>query len=170
MNPLRAHWTLDPEVRFLNYGSFGACSRAVLAVQAEIRAEIEREPVRFLVREIEARIDAARAELAPFVGAAPEDLVPVPNATTGVNAVLRSLAFRPGDEILVTNQVYNACRNVCDFVAEKSGARVVVASVPFPLSSSDEVLEAVFAAVTPRTRLALLDHVTSPTGLVFPIA
>ena len=170
MNPLRAHWTLDPEVRFLNHGSFGACPRAVLAVQTEIRAEIEREPVRFLVREIEARIDAARAELALFVGAAPEDLVPVPNATTGVNAVLRSLAFRSGDEILVTNQVYNACRNVCDFVAERSGARVVVASVPFPLRSSDEVLEAVLAAVTPRTRLALLDHVTSPTGLVFPIA
>ncbi len=170
MNPLRAHWTLDPEIRFLNHGSFGACPRPVLAAQQELRAEMEREPVRFLARELEGRVDAARVEVARLVGAAPEDVVPVSNATTGVNAVLRSLAFRPGDEILVTNQGYNACRNTCDFVAERTGACVVVARVPFPLSSSDEVLEAVFAAVTPRTRLALLDHVTSPTGLVFPIA
>ena len=170
MNPLRAHWTLDREIRFLNHGSFGACPRPVLAAQQELRAEIEREPVRFLARELEGRVDAARAELARFVGAAPEDLVPVPNATTGVNAVLRSLPFRAGDELLVTNQAYNACRNVCDFVAERTGARVVVAAVPFPLSSSEQVLESVFAVVTPRTRIALLDHVTSPTGLVFPLA
>lgn len=170
VNPLRAHWTLDPEIRFLNHGSFGACPRPVLALQQELRAEMEREPVRFLGRELEGRVDAARAELAPFLGAAPEDLVPVPNATTGVSAVLRSLPFGPGDEILVTDQAYNACRNTCDFVAERSGARVVVAAVPFPLGSPELVLEAVFSAVTGRTRLAMLDHVTSPTGLVFPIA
>lgn len=170
VNPLRRHWTLDPELRFLNHGSFGACPRSVLEEQARIRAEIEREPVRFLARELEGRLDAVRAELAPFLGAAPEDLVPVPNATSGVNAVVRSRPLRPGDEVLVTNHGYNACRNACEFAAEKAGARVVVARVPFPLASSDEVLEAVFAAVTPRTALALLDHVTSPTGLVFPIA
>ena len=169
MNPLRRHWTLDPEIRFLNHGSFGACPRPVLEEQSRLRAEIEREPVRFLARELEGRIDAVRAELAPFLGVAPADLVPVANATTGVNAVVRSLPLRPGDEILLTDHGYNACKNVCDFAAEKSGARVVVARVPFPLASSDQVLEAVFAAVTPRTRLALLDHVTSPTGLVFPI-
>ncbi len=170
VNPLRAHWSLDPEIRFLNHGSFGACPRPVLALQQELRAELEREPVRFLARELEARVDAARLEVARFVGAEPEDLVPVPNATTGVSAVLRSFPFRPFDELLVTDQTYNACRNACDHAAERSGARVVVARVPFPLASADEVLEAVLAAVTARTRLALLDHVTSPTGLVFPIA
>jgi isopenicillin-N epimerase len=170
VNPLRSHWTLDPEIRFLNHGSFGACPRPVLALQQELRARMEREPVLFLARELEERVDAARAALAPFVGAAVEDLVPVANATTGVNAVLRSLRFEPGDEILLTNQGYNACRNVAEFVAERTGARVTVATVPFPLRSSGEVLAAVFAAVTPRTRLALLDHVTSPTGLVFPLA
>jgi len=169
MNPLRAHWTLDPEVRFLNHGSFGACPKSVLALQQELRARIEREPVLFLARELEQRLDEVRAVLAPFLGAAAEDIVPVANATTGVNAVLRSLDFRPGDEILLTNQGYNACRNTAEFVAARTGARVVVAPVPFPLRSPEEVLEAVFAAVTPRTALALLDHVTSPTGLVFPI-
>ena len=170
VNPLRRHWALDPAIRFLNHGSFGACPKSVLAEQAELRAVIEREPVLFLARELESRVDAAREVVARFLGAAVEDLVPVTNATTGVNAVLRSLPFERGDEILVTNMGYNACRNVCDHVAERTGARVVVAEVPFPLRASDEVLEAVFRATTSRTRLALLDHVTSPTGLVFPIA
>jgi isopenicillin-N epimerase len=170
VNPLRQHWSLDPEIRFLNHGSFGACPKPVLAEQARLREEIEREPVLFLARELEQRIDAARAALAPFLGAVPEDIVPVTNATTGVNAVLRSLRFEPGDEILLTNMGYNACRNVCEHVAERSGARLVVAQVPFPLASSDAVLAAVFGAVSARTKIALLDHVTSPTGLVFPIA
>jgi isopenicillin-N epimerase len=170
VNPLRQHWSLDPAIRFLNHGSFGACPTAVLAEQTALRAEIEREPVLFLARQLESRIDAARAVLAPFLGAATEDLVPVSNATTGVNAVLRSLAFERGDEILLTNHGYNACRNVVEHVAAQSGARVVVVRVPFPLSSSDEVVAAVLGAVTERTRLALLDHITSPTGLVFPIA
>jgi len=169
VNPLRAHWTLDPEILFLNHGSFGACPRAVLEVQAELRARMEREPVLFLARELEARVDAARAELAPFLGAAVEDVVPVTNATTGVNAVLRSLDFAPGDELLVTDQGYNACRNTLEFVAQRTGARAVVVPVPFPLRGPDDVLEAVLGRVTPRTKLALLDHVTSPTGLVFPI-
>jgi isopenicillin-N epimerase len=170
VNPLRAHWTLDPGIRFLNHGSFGATPRVVLELQSRLRAEIEHEPVLFLARELEGRVDAARAALAPFLGADARDLVPVANATTGVNAVLRSLPFERGDEILVTDHGYNACKNVAELVAERTGARVVVAKVPFPLRSSDEVLERVFAAVSARTKLALLDHVTSPTGLVFPIA
>jgi isopenicillin-N epimerase len=169
VNPLRAHWTLDPEIRFLNHGSFGACPKPVLALQQELRARIEREPVLFLARELERRLDEVRSVLAPFLGAVAEDVVPVANATTGVNAVLRSLDFRPGEEILLTDQGYNACRNAAEFVAARAGARVVVAQVPFPLRSAEEVCAAVFAAVTARTRLALLDHVTSPTGLVFPI-
>jgi isopenicillin-N epimerase len=170
VNPLRRHWSLDPEIRFLNHGSFGATPRVVQEEQTRIRAEIEREPVRFLARELEGRLDAVRAELAPFLGVAPEDLVPVANATTGVNAVVGSLALAPRDELLVTDHGYNACRNACEFAAARAGARVVVARVPFPLGDPGEVVAAVLAAVTPRTRLALLDHVTSPTGLVFPIA
>jgi isopenicillin-N epimerase len=93
----------------------------------------------------------------------------VPNATSGVNAVLRSLDFEPGDELLVTDHEYNACRNALDYVAQRTGAKVVVAKIPFPLASAEEIIEAVMGAVTWRTRLALLDHVTSQTGLVLPI-
>src|ERR1017187_10034203 len=100
------NWLLDPEIIFLNHGSFGACPRRVLEFQNEWRARLERKPVQFLVRELEARLDAARAALAQFIGADAEDLVFVPNATSGVNTVLRSLEFKPGDELVVTDQGY----------------------------------------------------------------
>lgn len=167
---LRQHWDLDPEVVFLNHGSFGACPRAVLAVQSELRARMERQPVRFFVRELPGLLDAARAEVAGFVGADPQDLVFVRNATEGVAAVLGSLALAPGDELLITSHGYNACNNAARHVALKTGAKVQVAEVPFPVAGPDEVVAAVLAAVTPRTRLALVDHVTSPTGLVLPVA
>jgi isopenicillin-N epimerase len=122
------------------------------------------------VRELESHLDVARAALAQFVGADADDLVFVPNATSGVNTVLRSLEFKPGDELLVTNQEYNASRNALDFVAERSGARVVVAKIPFPFHNADELVEPVLHCMTPRTRLALLDHVTSQTGIILPIA
>ena len=167
---LRAAWTLDPAITFLNHGSFGACPRAVLAAQAELRAELEREPVDFFIRRLGPRLDAARAEVAAFVGADPRDLAFVRNATAGVAAVLGSLRLDPGDELLATDHGYNACKNALDRVAARAGARVVVARLPFPLRDPAEVVDAVLRALTPRTRLALLDHVTSPTGLVLPIA
>ena len=166
---LAALWPLDRDVVFLNHGSFGACPSAVLRQQAALRDELEAEPVRFLSREIDDRLAAARKALAAFVGADPDDLAFVVNATSGVNAVLRSRVFAANDELLVTDHAYNACRNTLNFVAERSGARVVVVTIPFPVGSPSEVVDAVLARVTPRTRLALLDHVTSPTGLILPV-
>ncbi len=168
-SPLARLWTLDPAVTFLNHGSFGACPRPVLEAQQCLRERLERQPVRFFVRDLEPLLDDARSALAAFLGADPEGLVFVPNATTAVNAVLRSLALAPGDQLLVTDHAYNACRNALDFVAAAARAEVVVVPVPFPLASADAAVEAVLARATPRTRLALLDHVTSPTGLVLPI-
>ncbi len=167
---LAALWCLDPSVIYLNHGSFGACPAAVLDAQAALRLEMEREPVDFLVKELPIRLDAARHALAAFLGAEPHDLVFVPNATAGVNAVLRSLNFEPEDELLLTNHTYAACRKAVDFVTARSGARVVVANLPFPCRHEDEIVAAVLQCVSPRTRLALLDHVTSPTGLILPIA
>jgi isopenicillin-N epimerase len=169
MSSLRTHWMLDPEITFLNHGSFGACPRVVLERQSELRAQLEREPVRFFVHELEPMLEDARAEVAAFVGARAEDVVFVRNATSGVNAVLRSIALAPGDELLTTSHVYGACLQAMRHVASRAGARVIVANVPFPLRSEDEVVEPILAAVTERTRLALIDHVTSPTGLVLPI-
>ena len=130
---------------------------------------MEAEPVRFLGRELDDRLEAARAPLAAFVGADPDDLAFVSNATGGVNAVLRSLAFSQGDEVLTTDHCYAACKNTLDYVAVRSGVKVNVAVVPFPGTTPEAVMDAVLAKVTPRTRLALLDHITSPTGIILPI-
>ncbi|MEC4984945.1 MAG: aminotransferase class V-fold PLP-dependent enzyme [Oscillatoria sp. PMC 1068.18] len=162
-------WSLDPKIVYLNHGAFGATPRAVLELQQQLRDRLEAAPVRFIDREFEGYLDRSREQLAAFLGADASDLVFVQNATTGVNAVLRSLKFSPGDELLVTNHEYNACRNAVNFVASRTGAKVVVAKIPFPLDDLEQIVEAVLAAVTPRTKLALLDHVTSQTALVFPI-
>jgi len=167
--PLRARWALDPEIVFLNHGSFGACPTQVLQAQDELRARLEAEPVRFMVRELEPRLDEARASLASFLDANPEELAFVPNATAGVNTVLRSLHFAPGDELLTTNHEYNASRNALDWVAGRLGAKVVVARLPWPVPTPKAVVEAVLEQVTPRTRLLLIDHISSQTALVLPI-
>jgi isopenicillin-N epimerase len=162
-------WPFDAGIIFLNHGSFGACPTEVLRYQAALRDEMEANPVLFLSRELDGRLAAARAALAAFIGADADDLAFVTNATSGVNAVLRSLAFAAGDELLTTDHTYNACRNTLDFVARRAGATVVVATLPFPVASAADVVAAVMAKVTKRTRLALIDHVTSPTALVLPI-
>lgn len=130
---------------------------------------MEAEPVQFLWRHYEARLEPARQELARFVGAKPKDLAFITNTTTGINAVLRSLKLRRGDEVLTTSQDYNACHNVLREIVRHSDAKLVIAPIPFPLKSADAITAAILQAVTRRTRLALLDHVTSNTGLVFPL-
>jgi isopenicillin-N epimerase len=164
---LRQHWTLEPGTVHLNHGSFGACPRVVLEEQAGLRARLEANPMRFFSRELEGLLAQALEPLAAFVGASSANLAFVPNATAGLNAVLRSLEFAPGDEILATDHLYPACRATLDYVAQRTGARVVLAAVPFPAA---DLAGPVLQAVGPRTRLAVLDHVSSPTALVFPVA
>ncbi|HEV2329874.1 MAG TPA: aminotransferase class V-fold PLP-dependent enzyme [Verrucomicrobiae bacterium] len=162
-------WLLDPEITFFSHGVFGACPRQILAVQSEWRERLERRPVQFLARELEGRLDTARESVAKFIGADANDVVFVPNATAGVNTVLRSLRFQPGDELLVTDYAYNACRNAIEFAAERAGAKAVVARIPFPFRGEDDLVAPILERVTPRARLALIDHVTSQTGVVMPI-
>jgi isopenicillin-N epimerase len=169
-SPFASHWTLDPSVDYLNHGSFGACPRVILEKQWQLRLELEREPMDFFARRWNGLLQDAREGLARFLGARPEDLAFVTNATSGVNAVLRGLELRPGDEILTIDHAYAACRKAAAFVARRSGARVMTVSVPFPVGDAEGLVAPVLQAVTPRTRLALLDHVTSPTALVLPIA
>jgi isopenicillin-N epimerase len=167
---LRRYWPLAPGQVFLNHGSFGACPKPILELQTQLRLEMEAAPVQFLWRHYDDRLQAARTEVARFVGARPRDLVFVTNATTGVNAVARSLKLRRGDELLTINHDYNACHNVLVETARQAGARVITVQVPFPLRGPGEITEAVLRGATSRTRLAMIDHVTSPTALVFPIA
>ena len=163
----RPLWSLDPSVKYLNHGSYGACPVAVLQKQELLRQELEREPTAFFGPTFDSRLNTCREALATFVGADAQDIVFVPNASTGVNAVLRSLRFEPGDELLATNVTY--CRKALDFVAARSGARTVIAELPFPLRNDGEIVTAVLSNVSSRTKLALLDHVTSSTGVITPV-
>jgi len=166
---LARYWPLDEGITFLNHGSFGACPWPVLHAQSEWRARMEREPVIFLAMELEGHLDHARARLGEFLGADADDLAFVPNATTGVNTVLRSLNLQATDEILSTDHDYNACLNAIRMVTEQAGARAVVARIPFPVESDDAIVDAIVGAAGPRTRLAVISHVTSPTALILPI-
>lgn len=166
---MREHWILDPNVIYLNHGAFGACPREVLEAQNRVRAELEREPVQFFARLSESVLDRARERVAAWVRAKPDNFAFIRNSTSGVSAVLRAVDLRPGDAVLTTNHAYPACRNALDFVTGKCGAEVVVVEIPLPIRDQADVLGRILEAVSPRVRLALVDHVTSPTGLVFPI-
>jgi isopenicillin-N epimerase len=165
-----ADWPLDPEVTYLNHGAFGSCPRPVQENADALRRRFEHAPMQFVLRDAESLIDQARAAASSLMGADGEDLVFTQNATTAVCTVLASLPIWPGDELLVTDHAYTACRNALNLHARRTGMSVVVARVPFPCAGPDEVVAAVLGAVTARTRLALLDHVSSPTALVFPLA
>jgi isopenicillin-N epimerase len=163
------NWTLDPEIVFLNHGSFGAAPRLVLERQGELRGRLEAEPVRFFLREYPELLAEAREKLATFVNADPAGLAFVTNATTGVNAVLRSLTFKPGDEVLSSGHGYPACRFAARDIAEAVGAHAIEARIPMPVEGRDEVIELVISRMGDRTRLLVIDHVTSPTAIILPI-
>jgi isopenicillin-N epimerase len=140
-----------------------------LEYQRLLQAELEHESMSFLIRKSQPLIDSSRKILCELVGADPTEVVFVQNATAGVNAVLRSLSFQPGDEILTTSHDYNACRNTANYVAGRCGAKVVEVPLPLPIESPEQIVNTVLARVTPRTKLVMLDHITSPTAIIFPV-
>lgn len=166
---LRPLWGLDPQAIFLNHGSYGATPKTVLQAQSAWRERLEAQPVKFMGEVLPQALRAAAAELAHFVGAEPENLVFVENATSGVNAVLRSLNFQPGDEIACTNQGYGAVQQAIQWVCGKMGSLPVEAQIPFPIAGPEQIIAAFEAILTPQTRLAVLDHITSPTALIYPL-
>jgi isopenicillin-N epimerase len=166
---LRQEFLLDPDVVFLNHGSFGATPEPVFAEYQRWQLALERQPVEFLGRRAEGLLDEARAAMASYLGCRRDDLVFSPNATTGVNIVARSLPLAPGDEVVGTDLEYGACERAWEWFCAKRGARYVKAHIPLPVTSPEEVVEAHFAAVTPRTRAVYLSHVTSGTALRLPV-
>jgi len=166
---VRDQFALDPDIAFLNHGSFGATPRSVLAAQAEWIAQLEAAPVRFMLRQPE-RVQAVTARLAALLGCAAPHLTMVANASTAVAAVLRSQDLGPGDTIVTTTHAYEAVNRLLAFVAARSGARVVAIPIPFPLADPDEVVAAVAAGWPDGAKLAVFDHITSGTGLHLPIA
>jgi len=179
--PMLSHWALDPNCIYLNHGTVGAPPRRVLEAQQRLRDEIERHPSRFLLRELSAqsvgapvarepRLRAAANRVARFLGAEGSDLVFVDNATTGVNAVLRTFDLSEGDEVIVNDYTYGAIRLAAEYACRTRGAKLCVFQMPESVRGPEEVLDAVERAVTPRTRLAIVDHIASESALVMPLS
>jgi isopenicillin-N epimerase len=176
----RSEWLLDPDVTYLNHGTVGAPPRRVLEAQQKIRDEIERRPSEFLLRDLkpadtgrslrpEPLLRTAAREVARFVHASEADLAFVENATTGANAVLRSLDLRGGDEIVATEFGYGGVTKAARYVARRAGATVREAAMPHPVEHPGAIVRAIEETLTPRTRLVIVDHVTSETALVLPV-
>lgn len=162
-------WLLDPDVTHLNHGSFGATPIRVLEDQNDWRRRLESNPVRFFDEEYHPALAEARSRLVAFLGGEARNTAFVTNATSGVNAVLSSLPLGPDDEIVVTNHEYNACRQAAEAWAGRAGGKVVEVSIPFPPQSPKLIVERIMMAVGSNTRLVIVDHVTSPTALIFPV-
>lgn len=166
---LRSQFPLDSEYTFLNHGSFGSCPRPVLAYQRRWQDIIEARPIEMLGRRSDEMLGDAKAVVGPFLGVNACDVAFVTNATDAINAIVRSLPFRAGDEILTTSHVYGAVRKSLRYVADRTGATVVEAKLGLPLTGPGDVTNCVAAHLSTRTKLVVIDHVTSPTALVFPV-
>lgn len=166
---LREYFLLDSQIHFLNHGSFGACPRPVFEVYQAWQRRLENQPVLFLGREITALDLEARTALARYVHTTTNNLVFITNATHGVNVIARSLALKPGDEIVSTNHEYGACDYAWEFVCQKTGATYIRQAIPLPVDSLEEMAELIWQSVTPRTKIIYLSHITSPTALRLPV-
>jgi len=162
-------WSLDPDVLHLNHGSFGACPNRILEQQTQLRQQMEYNTLRFFEQDLPDLLETAREALGLFLGAPASDLVFVDNATMGVTTVLSNLNLIAGDRVLITDHGYNACSNAARFFAERTGAVVDLINLPFPGSDSNEVIERILKGCTSRTRILLIDHITSPTALIMPL-
>jgi isopenicillin-N epimerase len=169
MNNLKRYFLLDPEIIFLNHGSFGAAPRPVFEAYQEWQSRLERQPVKFLSREFHNYLSTSRAALAEYLGTAPTSLVIIPNATWGVNVVARSIKFEPGDEILTSDQEYGACEKIFEYVCERTGTILIKRPIPLPAPGSEDVVDTIWDGVTTRTKLIFLSHITSSSGLKLPV-
>ena len=166
---MKQHYLLDPEIIFLNHGSFGATPRAVMTAYHEWQIRLERQPVQFLTRDLLPELKGAREILGNYLHADADNLVYIPNATFGVNIIARSLQLAQGNEILTTDHEYGACENVWNFICQKNGAAYVKQPIPLPLASPVEVAEQFWQGVTSNTKVIFISHITSPTALRFPV-
>ena len=167
---LREQFLLRPGLVFLNHGSFGACPRPVFKAYQAWQLELERQPVDFLQRRSRDLLHEARQALGDYVGADADDLVYVTNVSLGLNIIARSLPLAPGDEVLTTDHEYGTLNSTWEMVCAKHGAQYVRRTVKLPITSSQEVVEAIWSGVTDRTRVLFVSHITSPTALILPVA
>ncbi|OGO20888.1 MAG: aminotransferase class V [Chloroflexi bacterium RBG_16_48_8] len=169
MNSLANEFLLDPEIIYLNHGSFGATPRSVFEYYQDLQRELERQPVTFLSREFQARMTFAREALAKYLCTESKDIVFVTNATTAINIVARSLPLSPGDEVLTSDHEYGAMDRTWQFLASRQGYHYIRTPIPVPILSKNHILDHIWTGITNNTRVIFLSHITSPTSIIFPI-
>lgn len=170
MTNLKKLFLLDEDIAFLNHGSFGATPRPVFEDYQIWQRRLERQPVQFLINELPDHLAVARNALAEYVNVEADDLVYIPNATFGLNVIARSLNLKPGDEVLTTDHEYGACNNIWTFLSQKRGFHYVQCPIPVPFATQGEIVDQFWRAVTPRTKIIFISHITSPTAVRFPVA
>ena len=163
------HWNIDTSFLFLNHGSFGACLRKILGLQNEFRNQLEQQPLKFLTRDLPELYSFSKRKLSEFLNADNENIVFVHNATTGVNTILNSYPWQAGDEILITNHIYPACKNSVNYYRNKHKLLVKEVNIPFPIENEEITTELLLRETSVKTKLLLIDHISSATGLLFPI-
>jgi isopenicillin-N epimerase len=174
-NPIKQLFLLDPQIVFLNHGSFGACPQPVFEAYQAWQRKLELQPVQFFGRDYADYDRQARQVLGGELNVEPDNIVYIPNATYGVNVIAHSLCdhlsspLQTGDEILTTDHEYGACNHAWDYACRKIGASYVCQPIPLPVPPQKEIVEQFWQGVTPRTRLIYLSHITSPTALRFPV-
>ncbi len=168
-NTMRSDFLLDPDVVFLNHGSFGACPKPVFETYQAWQLELERQPVEFLGRRFATLLREATEPLAQYLGTSAEHLVFVPNATTGLNTIARSIQLQPGDEVLTTTHEYGALEMTWQHIAYETGAHIIERPLPIPLQDDDEIIASLWSGLSERTKVIFLSHITSPTGLILPV-
>lgn len=169
MDDLAQLFLLDPDVTFLNHGSFGATPRPVFEVYQAWQRRLERQPVHFFMNELAGYLAEARGVLGDFVNAEPGDLVFVPNATFGLNVLVRSLDLGQGDEVLTTDHEYGACANTWEFMSAKRGFRFSRQAIPLPFAAQEEIVEQFWQGVSTQTSVIFISHITSSTAVRFPV-
>jgi isopenicillin-N epimerase len=169
MNTLKELFLLDPDIVFLNHGSFGATPRPVFDVYQEWQRRFERQPVAFVDQEMPAYFEIARKELGDYINAPAGDVVYVPNVTFAINLVARSLPLGPGDEVLTTDHEYGACERAWQFLGQKRGFDVIRQPISLPVATAEKMVEELWQGVSPRTRIIFLSHITSFTAQHFPV-
>jgi isopenicillin-N epimerase len=169
MSSLSDYFLLDPDVIFLNHGSYGATPKPVFEAYQKWQRRLEQQPVLFLGRELPHLLRESRAALGNYLNAEADDLVYIPNATHGVNIAARSLRLQPDDEVLTTDHEYGACDYTWGFVCERTGARYIHQHIPLPVHSGEAIVEQLWQGVTPRTKVIYLSHITSSTALRMPV-
>lgn len=166
---MKSHFLLDPQLTYLNHGSFGACAKPIFENYQHWQLELERTPVQFLTKKLIGYLKESKNALATYVGCSPEDFFFVPNPTIAINTVMRSLELQPGDEILTTNHEYGAMDRTWDFYCKKSGAKYIRQNISLPIVSKAQILDEFWKGYTPKTKVIFLNQISSATALIFPV-